>query len=151
MTGQPRRRTTDRPTGWIREHWITVVVTLALGGLLYYPFGVVDTTSQQSEQNAARLDAQAQSRRVAIDVLCGIGSGVSHAGALVFSGKLPGLPGPGNPTARQAYIDIVVASVAEEAGVEARGLVLPDGSIDCEELRRRANAVVRRPHGGDRP
>lgn len=133
----PHRRHGDSLKGWIGEHWKTIVASLVC-------FYLILVISNQVDENRARLDRQVEGRRVAVDVLCGLGSGVAKAGALTFSGKLPGLRGAGNPTAQAAYVDVIVASVADEAGVEARGLVLADGSIDCGLLRKRADAASHR-------
>jgi len=132
----PGRRRGDSLRGWVSEHWKTVVVSIAFFYLLL-------VVTSQVDENRSRLDRQAEGRRIAVDVLCGLGSGVAKAGSLTFSGELPGIRGKPNPTAQKAYADVIVASVANEAGVEARGLVLSDGSIDCDELSRRANAAAR--------
>lgn len=159
---RPRRRRTDTVRGFIRAHPGYPILTIALIGVLLYSTGKVDDTALKAERNAQRLGAQVQGRRVALDLLCGGLSGFGQAGRLVvlndprawadalgpaeFARIRPFLrPDPREARLRaalgHAYNVIAVSGLIRSAGVDARGILRPDGTMDCAVLRRRARAA----------
>jgi hypothetical protein len=127
----PNRRAGDHWPWWVMTIWRNLVPLIALG------FAVYAVANLQTD-----VDRQKEGRRVAVDVLCGGVQGVSEAGAEVLRGDLPGQRGRGLPERTvTAYQRQIAVAVVRQAGIDAKGIVRRDGSIDCDALRERSQAV----------
>lgn len=103
------------------------------------------------------VDRQAEGRKVAIEVICGVTSGIIEAGRATITGQSSGGMDPefirnleklGYPPKRQreaaarlaaeAYARSIAERVESEAGVE--GVVRQNGTLDCLALKRAAGA-----------
>lgn len=141
-----------------------VIAMMVLGLLAFVAGGLMLRAQQQhlsdqqrvaTEQRADILRQQAQiveGRRLARRVVCSAVSAVIDAGrATITGGAAPGPPAfthalerLGYPplakrrvAARQAadgYANLIATSIAKASGV--RGLVKPDGSLDCDRFER---------------
>jgi hypothetical protein len=123
--------------------WGIFVFTILLLGLVF-GIGVAFAVRSAIDSHDAKTAAsrQAEGRRVAIDVLCGGVSGIEDAGTQALNGTLNGLHGRGVPsTATRDYVSTISSAVIEQAGVDARKVLRPDGRIDCDELRVAAAAT----------
>jgi hypothetical protein len=152
----PHRRTADTLGGWIHEHWKTVVVSIAFFYLLLVVTSKVDS-------NARRLDQQRIGRSIAIDVLCAGTAAAETVNRLVLLNDrdewanaigrdranllFKGAP-PDSPALRRrrelftsAYVEVFTRETLARAGVNARGVIAGDGTIDCAALQRKARAA----------
>lgn len=147
---RPSRRTTDKPMTKLERlerTWRDLVPVIAVAMAGYAVVGV-EGKADRAQDTAIR---QQEGRRVAVDVLCGGIVGVENAGRLTLLNQLPGVPAARMPsrevrlreTAARAYTILISEAVIEQAGVkDASSVLRPDGSIDCEGLKRAARATT---------
>lgn len=154
------RRPKDHEPRWRhalwRFDWIMrrIVPIAALGLAAYAVVGV----QGKADNATAQVEADRTGRQVAREVLCGGLYGVEEAGRLILLGELPP-PAPPPPQlssselkAREAYAKsyalVVSRRVLEQAGIQAKGVLRDDGTIDCDALNRVAAAEKPEDAGG---
>lgn len=145
----PRERLTDTRWGKVLVFWRNVIPLIALA------LAFIAITGTESEQ-----DRQRTGRRVAIEVLCGLGNGVASAGRMTLEasadikpdrfeaalerlGMFPAATRKSNAErAATAYATIIGKSIRDTAHVD-RGVIEPDGTVDCAALVDAARAEAR--------
>lgn len=152
---EPRWRHATWKLDWIVRR-IVPFVALALAA--FAVFGV----QSKVDSTQAQVEAQKVGRQVAREVLCGGLYGVEEAGRLILLGELPP-PAPSPPQLSaselklrenyaKAYSLVVSRRVLEQAGLQAKGILRDDGTIDCDALNKIAVAeekvaVTEKPSG----
>jgi hypothetical protein len=126
---------------WI---WRRVVPLFCLGIAMVVLFRIDD----KADRTQVQVDAQAAGRQVAREILCGGLNGASEAGRLVLLGELPP-PAPPSPQLSsverdvreaygESYATVISKSILDQVGVEAKGVIRRDGSLNCDALNRLA-------------
>lgn len=140
-----RERRADRITiGWLWEHLVPLLA-LALAAW------AVTSVQGKADRAESKFDQQREGRRVAIDVLCGGLYGVERAGRLTLLDQLPS-PAPQGRRQTDAqqkirmlyaesYARVITEAVVDQAGVDLRSVLRPDGLVDCDRLRKAAQAT----------
>ena len=132
-----------------------------LAALLIAAFAVV---SSEGKADKAQVDAavarqatavQRQGRKAAVGITCGALQGVTEAGRLTLTDRLPGtesLQRSSTSAERhvrrvyaRAYSRVISERIREQAGTKALGIVRRDGTIDCEALSRAAGTAPPAP------
>lgn len=131
--------------GWLRQPltfgmWLA---TCAVIGLVLAVFTVLWTaTAVDSHDAKTAASRQTEGRAIAIDVLCGFGNGVAEAGRKALAGELRGQHGQGiSRSAQDDYVQTITSTLLSEAGIDARGVIRPDGEVACGRLRIAAKAT----------
>lgn len=153
------RRATDVPAAfahvfgqstlgaYLRNFWLLVITGLVLLAL---------------HGQSVQLSQQVKSRHFVIAVSCAVQSGTSEAGRAIISGsaraketpfdraleRLGYPPRPQRIKAADVAGSLYVAGLARRvrllAGSRAKGLIMPDGGIDCHRLRQIADEIAQR-------
>lgn len=137
------RRRSDKARLILRENWYRDVWLLLVSA-----FVVVAVLNSRDA-----VERQKEGRRVAVQAICGATSAVIEAGRATITGGATGVGGEfernlralGYPPrkvrqrqamqAAEAYARTIAEGVRQAAGVNARGLVRRDGTLDCQRLQ----------------
>jgi hypothetical protein len=152
-----RRRNSDPPSGngrrpwkngWRWWLWYGERVWQDLIPLVALVLAAIAVFGTQSD-----VERQREGRGIAINVLCGVSNGIVDAGREILTDTLPGTEHYQRPhsalekSRAQAYADsyarVISFSVAQQAGVQAEGVLRHDGTIDCDALSRAAQTRPR--------
>lgn len=142
----PRARKNDH--GW--RYWLPWLYTRTLPlvclVVAFAALGLALTRVDRAEFKAERAQQAARNQRegraVAVDVLCGGVAGIEDAGTQALQGKLEGQNGQGLPQrAIDDYVGTISRAVSRQAGVDARRVLKPNGTISCDRLRVAARAT----------
>lgn len=113
----------------------------------------VSVSAGKVDRAQSQIDVQVQGRRVALEVLCGGISGVEEAGQRILTGTLPppAPPPSSTPTAvekkirdeyAEAYSRVISDRVIAQAGATAKNVLRPNGTIDCDALKRASSTAA---------
>jgi hypothetical protein len=134
-TRHPRARASDG--GW--RYWTAWCYRMLVPAVAVVIAAIAVARTQGDVQR------QKEGRAIAIDVLCGFGNGVAEAGRKALAGELRGQDSrQGLPEeAQRDYVGTITSTLLAEAGITARDVVQPDGTVACDRLRVVAKATHR--------
>ena len=123
--------------------WRRIVPLIALVLAIY----ALEGLSSKVDKTQDAVQRQVEGRKIALEVLCGGISGVESAGRRILTGTLPP-PAPKRPVPdealaqkyAEAYSRVISERVVEQAGAKAKDVLRPNGTIDCDALKRESSA-----------
>jgi hypothetical protein len=153
----------NKPASRWHHLWRDFVPLIALMIAAYSVIGLEDKVDDADVKAAtARVEAatakklaatQTAGRKVSIGIICGALRGVEDAGRLVLTQRLPGTKRYIPPTTEReqrirevfarAYNRVITDRIVLEAGARGVEVIEPNGSVNCDKLRRAAGTAER--------